>query len=149
MNTNADRAKSIFLDAAEIASPDERREFVDAQCGSDTSIRQEVDELLRHYQVLGNFLESPPAGINGDGLLPVDEPLAEGPGTVIGHYKLLQQIGEGGMGVVFMAEQECGRPYQAGHLRTMATVAVVAAVSLVVRVRCASRPASVRTSRQT
>ena len=52
---------------------------------------------------MGSFLESPARGV---GISPtLDQPIAEPPGTVIGHYKLLQQIGEGGMGVVYMAEQ--------------------------------------------
>lgn len=101
MNATDDRAKSIFLDAVEIAVPEERRAFVEVQCAGDESLRGEVDELLRHQQSLGSFLDTPPAGLDAT----ADRTLSEGPGTVIGPYKLLQQIGEGGMGVVFMAEQ--------------------------------------------
>jgi serine/threonine protein kinase len=102
MNATYDQAKSIFLSAAEIASDEERRAFVVAQCNGNDSLRREVDDLLRHQDALGNFLESPPVDLEG----PAGPPLiSERPGSVIGPYKLLQQIGEGGMGVVFMAEQ--------------------------------------------
>jgi eukaryotic-like serine/threonine-protein kinase len=101
MNSTDDRAKSIFLNAAEIAAPEERRAFIETQCGGDESLRGEVEELLRYQQSLGGFLETPPAVLDAT----VERPLSECPGTVIGPYKLLQQIGEGGMGVVFMAEQ--------------------------------------------
>src|SRR5262249_25262988 len=72
-----------------------------AACGADEALRNEVDELLKHQEQLGSFLQAP-AGAPAATLL---EPLHETLGTVIGLYKLLQQIGEGGMGTVYMAEQ--------------------------------------------
>ena len=66
------------------------------------SCASEVEELLDHARRLGPFLE--PTG-DRRSTAPSPTPIAERPGTVIGPYKLLQQIGEGGMGVVFMAEQ--------------------------------------------
>jgi serine/threonine protein kinase len=102
MNAAIDRAKSIFLDAVEIAAPEERRAFIETQCAGDLSLRGEVEALLRHQQSLGSFLDSPPAGLDAT----VDSTLPERPGTVIGPYKLLEEIGDGGMGVVFLAEQQ-------------------------------------------
>src|SRR5262249_16953497 len=102
MHADQDRAKSIFLNAADIASAAEREAYLDAQCGSDEALRREVADLLSHHALAQVFLESPSSAT----LDTVDEPpLTERPGPLIGPYKLLQQIGEGGMGAVWMAEQ--------------------------------------------
>ncbi len=77
----------------------ERAAFLEKLCAGDDALRQRVAALLHAADNPGDFL-GPPLGAT------VDEPRrAEGPGTCIGPYKLLQQIGEGGMGTVFMAEQ--------------------------------------------
>ena len=95
-------AKSIFLNAVEIASAAQRQEYLAGECGADDALRREVDELLRHQEgVPDSFLDVPARGPSPT----IDQPIAERLGTVIGPYKLLQQIGEGGMGTVFMAEQ--------------------------------------------
>ena len=101
MNADPVRAKSIFLSAVEIAAPGEREAYLAAQCGDDVALRREVAQLLQHQAQAGAFLEAPAAGL----MATADAPRTERPGTVIGPYKLLQQIGEGGMGTVFMAEQ--------------------------------------------
>src|SRR6476619_908741 len=85
--------KTIFLDAAEIASPTERAAFLERSCGDDQQLRAAVEALLLSHQRSQGVLDATAA------------PLAEHKETIIGPYKLLQQIGEGGMGTVFMAEQ--------------------------------------------
>src|SRR5438477_6266098 len=99
MTAIEEQARSIFLAALERA-PDQWAAFLDEACGNDAALRARVDQLMHVHQALGS--------IHGGGGAPVatiDRPARETPGTVIGPYKLLQQIGEGGFGVVFMAEQ--------------------------------------------
>ncbi len=91
--------KSIFLDAMELSSPSERAALLDRACGKDHALRARVEVLLRAHAQPQALLDDPQA------LAPAGYPAAEGPGSIIGPYKLLQQIGEGGMGTVFMAEQ--------------------------------------------
>ncbi len=94
-------AKPIFFDALEKTSPDELAAFLDQACGKDTELRGRVENLLRAHHKAGNFL----GGLSPEGET-VDLPqMTEDLGTQIGPYKLLQSIGEGGMGVVYMAEQ--------------------------------------------
>ena len=76
--------------------------FVQAACGSNVELRQRVERMLRAYSDAESFLESPAAALPAATL---DQPVREGPDTQIGPYKLLQQIGEGGMGTVYLAEQ--------------------------------------------
>ncbi|MHC4214365.1 MAG: serine/threonine protein kinase, partial [Planctomycetota bacterium] len=95
--------KSIFSEALEKGTPEERSAYLDRVCGDDSDLRAEFESLLENYDKAGDFLESPPGG--SDVTLD-DSPLSEGPGTKIGRYKLLELIGEGGFGVVYMAQQE-------------------------------------------
>jgi hypothetical protein len=92
----------VFLHAIEIPSAEDRAAFVEAACGSNQQLRAEVEALLRAHAKPQGLLDAPDAGSSET----TDETPTEGPGAVIGPYKLLQQIGEGGMGIVYMAEQE-------------------------------------------
>ncbi len=103
--------RDIFIAALQQPGPAERAAYLDRACGGDPALRGRVVELLREQEQLGSFLEQPAEVPGGTGpftpasgeVIPTAP--AEGPGAVIGPYKLLQQIGEGGMGAVFMAEQ--------------------------------------------
>src|SRR5512136_11519 len=98
-------AKELFADALEKAAGTERAAWLAQACGDDLQLRQSVEALLRAYEKAGAFLEQPAAGPVGNADSPepgqtvrVSVPLTEKPGDRIGHYKLLQQIGEGGCG---------------------------------------------------
>jgi WD40 repeat protein/serine/threonine protein kinase len=104
MTTWNPQANELFLKALELRCPDERREYLDRACASDTVLRAEVESLLDAGARAGSFLESPAPAPQL--VATVDEPhIAERPDTLMGPYKLLEQIGEGGFGVVFLAEQ--------------------------------------------
>jgi len=95
--------KIIFSEALEKKTPQERAAYLERACGDDTNLRAKVEDLLKAHEEAGSFLDAPPFDPN---VTLSTSPLTEGPGTIIGRYKLLEQIGEGGFGVVYMAEQQ-------------------------------------------
>src|SRR5262245_41857399 len=95
--------RSIFDAALDIADTTKRAAYLDAACGANAGLRQHLNELLMAQEKLGSFLARP---VNGIPQTVAYEPITERPGTVIGPYKLMEQIGEGGMGLVFVAEQQ-------------------------------------------
>jgi tetratricopeptide (TPR) repeat protein len=99
MTEDQDKLNSIFSEALAQATPEERERYLARACGQDAELRAAVDSLIAAHESAGDFLRQP-AVPQAD-----PQPPTEGPGTVIGRYKLLQQIGEGGFGLVFMAEQ--------------------------------------------
>jgi hypothetical protein len=100
MSASPNRAREIFVAGLKLA-PDQWPAYLQEACGEDDALRGRVQNLLVAHRDAGSFLEPAAGGL----LVTSDEPVSERPGTVIGPYKLLQQIGEGGMGTVFMAEQ--------------------------------------------
>jgi serine/threonine protein kinase len=102
MSADRPNKDKIFNAAAELVDAGERQAYLDDVCADDRQLREEIEDLLERDREAGSFLESPPPGLSPT----IDQPITEQHGTRMGPYKLLQQIGEGGMGVVYMAEQK-------------------------------------------
>jgi serine/threonine protein kinase len=96
------RDVSLFAEALQLPLL-ERAAFLRRACGDDAKVRQRVEGLLRSHDSAGDFLEKPPPDALESG---PEASVGEKPGDRIGRYKLLEQIGEGGCGVVYLAEQE-------------------------------------------
>src|SRR6267142_5062224 len=103
MNDPPNQDVVVFAEALQLPAGD-RPAYLQRTCGADEGLRQRVERLLKAHDRVGDFLEQPaPDAVPDPG---PEASAGEKPGDRIGRYKLLQQIGEGGCGVVYMAEQE-------------------------------------------
>jgi serine/threonine protein kinase/Tfp pilus assembly protein PilF len=99
------RVKELLAEAASLDSGPERKAYLDLACAGEPELRAELEKLLRAHTHAGDFLE-PPFLNFPPAFLEMDPPRTEQIGDFIGPYKLIRQIGEGGCGVVYMAEQD-------------------------------------------
>ena len=114
MKPDPTRIRELFVEVLAKVDPQRWDAFLESECGGDQELLDQVGLLLEAHREAGTFLERPATGsaLAGDsGSSPLGKTgssgtkTIEGLGTVIGPYKLLQIIGEGGMGTVYMAEQ--------------------------------------------
>jgi eukaryotic-like serine/threonine-protein kinase len=103
--SEAHKPAGVIFDAAIELPPERRAAYLQEACAGDDTLRQRVEALIRAHELAGTFMDSPAAAAVPHTIVLAMTP-TEKAGDRIGRYKLLQQIGEGGCGVVYMAEQE-------------------------------------------
>jgi serine/threonine protein kinase/tetratricopeptide (TPR) repeat protein len=99
--SNLSPLEAVFFAALDKGSPQDRATYLDAVCCDNPDLRRRIEKMLAAQSEAENFLEQPASALGAN----LNESIGERPGAVVGAYKLLEQIGEGGFGIVFMAEQ--------------------------------------------
>jgi len=111
--------EDIFSRALQLNKKADRAAYLDKACAHDSRVRERVESLLAAHDGAASFLENPVKDMPSETTPPGEQfdpatmlpsaayaPITETPGTMVDRYKLLQRIGDGGMGVVYIAEQE-------------------------------------------
>src|SRR5437762_1108002 len=101
---NPSSEEAVFAEALKQPTAEARTEFLRVACGDNAAFRKRIEALLRAVEDAGQFLEQPPTTLVRSSTAIV--PVTEKAGDKIGRYKLREQIGEGGCGVVYVADQE-------------------------------------------
>src|SRR5213593_2860619 len=101
MNPNSANEETILEQALTFASAEARDAYLHGACSDDGPLRARIESLIEAHEAAGGFLDNKPRLA-----APAPAIVNEGPGTVIGRYKLREKIGEGGCGVVYVAEQQ-------------------------------------------
>jgi len=112
MSTSAKREMAVFDVALEIADPEERQRFLEQACDGDEKLRASIEDLLRIQAQAEQFFSQGASSLNSlasqlaEDAVESQRIFEEKPGAILGPYKVVQKIGEGGGGIVYMAEQE-------------------------------------------